>query len=323
VLYGASLPGLRLAPPIIYRGTFSAGFFQCLYQPGPAHWAMLPGTLEWHATAALVAVAGLLWPEAWLAAAAMLALSLGVAVLQASQARIPTKHAGFRARCLVAALCYLQPLVRSWARYRTRLLAYRPPRPDPGHLRGRRERLPLRGRRTVAYWTGEGYERTELLGLVIAYLNERGWGKVIDSGWSDWDLLVYCHPWTVVELRTAQQDYGGDDRVICVRYRLRPCGYLRALGALALLAAGAAAGLASWPAALAAAALLLVCGGLWWRGTRRASQALGVVDYLAGSLGLVRCAPAVPRVRDEASAVRGQESEDAGRWSGAANAVGG
>jgi GT2 family glycosyltransferase len=291
VLYGPGLPGLRLAAPIIYRGTFSAGLFQSLYQPGPAHWAMLPGTLEWHAATALVGVVALLWPLAWLAVGAMLALSLGVATLQATQARLPPQHAGFRSRCLVAALCYLQPLVRSWARYRTRLFSYRPPRPDPGHLEGRRERLPLRGCRTVAYWTDQRYERTELLGLVVAYLNERGWGKVIDSGWSDWDLLVYCHPWTMVEVRTAQQDYGGRDRVICIRYQLRPSGYLKALGALAVLAAGVAAGLPFWPAALGAGALLLMCGGLWWRGACRAAQALGVIDYLACSLGLVRCAP--------------------------------
>ncbi len=39
-MYGASLPGLRVAAPIIYRGTFGTGMFQCLYQPGAAHWAM-------------------------------------------------------------------------------------------------------------------------------------------------------------------------------------------------------------------------------------------------------------------------------------------
>jgi GT2 family glycosyltransferase len=304
VLYGASLPGLRVARPIIYRGTFSAGFFQCLYQPGPAHWAMLPGTLEWHLAAGLVAAAGLVWPAAWAVAAAMVALSLLIAVLQATQARLPARHAGFRSRCLVAWLCYAQPVVRSWARYRTRLFSYRPPRTDPDHVRGRLERLSLRGRRTVAYWTGDGYERTQLLGLVIAYLNERGWGRVIDSGWSDWDLLVYCHPWTAVEVQTAQQDYGGHDRIICVRYRLRPCRHLRALGALAVLAAGAAAGLQSWPVALGAGAALLACGGLWWRGTRRAAQALAVIDYLARGLGLVRCAP----TPGQGAGARGQPS---------------
>src|SRR5262249_6331964 len=274
------------------------GLFRWPYQPGPAPWAMLPATLEWHAAAALIALAALVWPPAWLAVAAMLGLSVGVAVLQAAQARLAPGHAGLRSRCVVAALCYLQPLVRSWVRYRTRLFSYRPPRADPQHLEGRRERLPLRGRLAVAYWTEQGYERTELLGLVIAYLNERGWGKVIDSGWADWDLRIYCHPWTAVEVCTAQQDYGGRKRLICVRYRLRPSGYLHVLGVLALLAA--AAGLLFWPAAGVAAALLLFCGGLWWLGAWRASQAVAVVDFLASSLGLVRCAPP-PLVPEEAA----------------------
>ncbi|HXG08646.1 MAG TPA: glycosyltransferase [Gemmataceae bacterium] len=81
VLYGASLRGLHLGRPIIYRGTFGTGLFQCLYQPGPAHWAMLPSTLEWHLAAALAGLAGLFWPPAWLAVAVMLGLSLAVAAL--------------------------------------------------------------------------------------------------------------------------------------------------------------------------------------------------------------------------------------------------
>jgi len=46
--------GLRFGGPIIYRGVFATGLFQCLYQRGPAHWAMLPSTLEWHLAAAVV-----------------------------------------------------------------------------------------------------------------------------------------------------------------------------------------------------------------------------------------------------------------------------
>src|SRR5207248_6595231 len=79
VLYGASLRGLRLDQAIIYRGTFGTGLFQCLYQPGPAHWAMLPSTLEWHAAAALLAVGALFWGPALAGTVAMLALSLLVA----------------------------------------------------------------------------------------------------------------------------------------------------------------------------------------------------------------------------------------------------
>src|SRR5206468_9431114 len=112
VLYGASQQGLRLSEPIIYQGVFGAGLFQCLYQPAPAHWVMLPATLEWHLAAGLVALAGFAWPTAWGVAPAMLALALLVAGLQAAQAKLPVAHDGPRARLLVAWLCYAQPLVR-------------------------------------------------------------------------------------------------------------------------------------------------------------------------------------------------------------------
>jgi hypothetical protein len=92
VLYGHSLQGLRLDPAIIYRGTFGAGLFQCLYQPGPAHWAMLPATLEWHVLIVLALAAGLLWPLARAVAGALLVLSVAVAALQAAQARLAPEH---------------------------------------------------------------------------------------------------------------------------------------------------------------------------------------------------------------------------------------
>src|SRR5262249_12326847 len=50
-LYGAALQGLRLGSAMVWRGTFGTGLSQCLSQPAPAHWAMLPATLEWHAAA--------------------------------------------------------------------------------------------------------------------------------------------------------------------------------------------------------------------------------------------------------------------------------
>jgi GT2 family glycosyltransferase len=298
VLYGPSLQGLRLTGSIIYRGTFGTGLFQCIYQPGPAHWAMLPGTLEWHLAAGLVALAALFWTPAWLAAVGMLLLSLGVAAVQAAQARLAPHHAGFRSRLLVAALCYAQPLVRSWRRYRTRLFSYRAPAADPGLGECRPERLPFSGTRAVAYWSEDGRERTELLGRVVEYLNDRGWGKTLDSGWSDWDLEVYCHPWTVVQVCTAQEDHGGGKRLIRVRYRLRASGYTAGLGALAALAGVLAAGLSVLPARVEAGLLLALatgpwafCLGAWWRGTYRAARLLGLFNAMAKKMGLVRCSP--------------------------------
>jgi glycosyltransferase involved in cell wall biosynthesis len=292
-LYGTSLQGLRLDDDIIYRGTFGTGLFQCLYQPAPAHWAMVPATLEWHLLAGLLAVAALAWPLLWVAVGIMLALALAVAALQAAQARLAARHQGWRSRLVIMALCYFQPLVRSWKRYQTRLFAYRPPAvtdaAPPGLAGNRAQKVPLTGRHTVRYWSEEGLNRTELLGLVIAYLNEHGWGKTIDSGWEDWDLEIYCHPWTVVQVCTAQEDHGAGRHLIPVRFRLRPSGYLKLLGLATLAAAGVACLFPVWPA-LVVPGLFLAAGlGMWWRGTSRASRAVRLFDRFASELGLVRC----------------------------------
>jgi hypothetical protein len=250
---------------------------------------MLPTTLEWHLLAGVAGLAALIWPLLWFDVAAMLVLSLLVAGLQAFQARLAPRHDGWLARLLVMGLCYLQPLIRSWKRYCTRVFAYRPPTANPPLVVLHAHRLPLSGQRTVLYWTEEGYDRTELLGLLIAHLNEWGWGKTIDSGWENWDVEVYCHPWTVVQICTAQEDHGGGKHLLRVRYRLRLSGYTRALGFAALLAAGSAALFLDWTPLVVAGLFLATGLALWWRGTRRAAQALALVDTLAQELHLFRC----------------------------------
>ena len=124
VVYGPSACGLRLSVPLIYRGTFGTGLFQCIYRPSASHWAMLPSSLEWLiATTCSVGLA-LVWSPFGMIALVMFGLSVVVAVLQASQVRPDRRHRRWATRPLVALLCYLQPLVRSWARYRTRLSAH-------------------------------------------------------------------------------------------------------------------------------------------------------------------------------------------------------
>jgi hypothetical protein len=291
VLYGISLRGLRLAGSIIYRGTFGSGLFQCLYQPGPAHWAMIPSTLEWHFLAGIVALAALFWPVAWIGVIAMLTVSWTVAILQALQARIHSEHDGPWARLVVGGLCYAQPLVRSWSRYCTRLIAYRPSRVNlvaPGNSLGG---LPFRGARSTAYWNEIGRDRLQLLGCVVLYLTENRWGKTVDSGWSDWDLEIYCHPWTTVQVSTAQENHGQNKHLIRVRYQLRPSGYLDGLGALAMMCGVVAAAFLHWPLALLSGILVIACLGLWWRGAFQARYALAVFDRWATDLGMIRCEP--------------------------------
>jgi hypothetical protein len=155
--------------------------------------------------------------------------------------------------------------------------------------------MPLTGIRQVSYWSEEGRDRTELLDRAVAYLDEHRWGKVIDAGWSDWDLEIYCHPWAIVKVCTSQEDHAGGRRLIRVRYRLRPNGCSKEIGVLAAVAVA----LGTWPAALAAALLLSTCVGTWWFGTRRASRVMALFDLLASQMGAIRCEPAPGPVRAE------------------------
>jgi hypothetical protein len=67
-----------------------------------------------------------------------------------SQARLAPAHRGLRSRLVVAILCYAQPLVRSWARYRTRLFHSPAPAEELAPEGSPARRFPLPGRLTVA-----------------------------------------------------------------------------------------------------------------------------------------------------------------------------
>jgi GT2 family glycosyltransferase len=286
VLYGNSLQGLRVGEPIVYRGVFGSGLFQCLYQPGPAHWAMLPSTLEWHLVTALIALAAVFWWPAALVVAGLLGLSVVVAALQARQAVLAPRHAGFVSRVLITGLCFAQPLVRSWHRYRTRLFSHAPPRTPPPCPGRRGERLPLTGRRAVAYWSESGTERTELLSLFIACLLENRWGTAIDEGWSAWDVEAHGHQWTALRICTAQEDHGGGKRLIRVRYRLRLTAFARAIGMLGIIIAGVLAFCDVTSGAAAGSLLLVLLLGVWWRGAALAGNVVEGFDRLAQGQGL-------------------------------------
>jgi hypothetical protein len=168
--------------------------------------------------------------------------------------------------------------------YRTRLFGDRGP---VGALptSGRPRPLPWTGKRTAAYWSETGPGRLELLRRVIHHLDLLRWGKTLDSGWSDWDLEIHCHRWTVVRVSTAEEDHGGGKRLIRVRYSLRPGGYLDAAGVVAALAGAGAAWLRLWPVVAAAGGLLAAGLFLWWRGTRAAARAVALFDQAAADLG--------------------------------------
>ena len=287
VVYDARATIFNLGAPIIYRGTFGTGMFQCLYQPAPAHWALIPSTLEWHGIAALLAVAALVvWPPLGWLTVAMITLAVAVAALRALASRLPAEHRHSRARVLIALLCYLQPLVRSWARYQVRLIWHELPKPDPAMSASPRSRRPWIVTRSSAYWSETGRDRIELLKKSIDYMNEYRIGKVIDSGWFDWDIGVYCQAGIVLKVATAQEDHGGGKRLVRVRYRLSVAPWL-AWSALVSFLLLATIGL-PW-AAIPGLGLIGWGGRLWWKASQTATRIVALFDRLAAELEMVSC----------------------------------
>ena len=277
VMYGPSIRGLQVTSPIIYRGTFGTGMFQCLYQPGDAHWPMAPSTFEWQVAALLFCLAGAIAPPlGWVIGAIMLGLSLLVAVLQACQAPLAITQRHTRARLIIAALCYAQPLVRSWTRYWTRLSAQRPSGADLAPADGPQERLPLSGYRSVTYWSEAPLDRTEVLRRTVTFMDEQRWGKVLDTGWFDWDLAVYCDWGLLLKVVTVQEDHGQGKRLIRIRFQLGPTARMKLLIVVSLVVLAVI--VVPYPrVAIASAAVMMSVGARsWGRGLAAASRVIAL-----------------------------------------------
>jgi GT2 family glycosyltransferase len=289
VLYGIGLRGLRLGRPLIYRGTFASGMFQCLYQPGASHWVMLPTTLEWHATAALIAVAGMGWPRLLLVAALMILVSLILNGLRACQATIPKQYDGWTSRLVVFTFTYLQPLVRSCYRYRTRLFYFHPGASTARLADDRSRPFPVSGSQSIAYWSENARDRLEILQLAVEFLKQRRWGRIVDSGWTDWDLRIYCHPLIYLQVRTTQENHGGNKRLVRLQQKMR----LRDVALVAMAAFALACLLVAGSRPMLAGAFFtlgaLTAAFLWFRATSIAGKAAAIFDRAASELRMVRC----------------------------------
>jgi cellulose synthase/poly-beta-1,6-N-acetylglucosamine synthase-like glycosyltransferase len=121
-IYGAAglVPAVRR--PMICRSLFATGFFQSLYRAAPDGWPLLCASLEFHLLVNLPLLALSVPFHFFLPlAAAGLAVSCGVCMAAAAQARLPRHQCRWWSRPLVALLFFLQPVERGWARYRSRL----------------------------------------------------------------------------------------------------------------------------------------------------------------------------------------------------------
>ena len=247
-----------------------------------AHWAMLPSTFEWQVAALLLGLAGRSSdPLGWVVGARMLGLSIWSpsckrprppwSPAHATQA-CPTPHR--RALLCPAARPVLDAIPDAASVATCSSAPIRRRRMAAG------QRLSLTGYRSVAYWSETGSDRTEILRRAVAFMDEHRWGKVLDTGWFDWDMAVYCDSGLILKVVTVQEEHGQGKRLIRIRYQLGPTARMKvARRGQPRRARDCRRDLS--PVAMAAAALLLGLGvRAWVRGLAAATRLIALFGAL-------------------------------------------
>ena len=185
---------------MIYHGVFATGFFQSIYRAEPARVVMLFTSLEYQVAVNLPLLAlvdclpgRLLIPVA----AVSLMLSLGVCVAAAAQSELPRSKRRWWSRPLMAALYFLQPIVRGWARYQGRVSIGPVPRKSVESLESLalQDAGPNLGQ--SAYWGDYSVDRVTFVKRMIDRLGEQGWKLKVDAGWCDYDVEVLGSRWAL------------------------------------------------------------------------------------------------------------------------------
>jgi len=222
-IYTASKFGVLIRRPIIYHGLFGSAGFQTLYAPEPALSLMLCTTLEYHALVTLpLWILSVTFHHLLPLAITSLLISVSVCVAAAVQAALPKKRALW-SRPLVAALFFLQPIVRGWARYQHRL-RLRPTFLAPEQTL---DSLALRaGKQSLnelAYWAeaGQSFNRLAFVVALLRRLDQRGWPNRSDIGWSEYDVEIYDTRWSKLQLTTVAEDHAQGKRLLRCRLRAR------------------------------------------------------------------------------------------------------
>jgi O-antigen biosynthesis protein len=167
----------------------------------------------------------------------MLALGPIWALYYAWHAPLEKCHQSFTSRLLIAYLAYTGPMVRTIQRYKTRANAVFGKESDE-MVRQRPTISWLRRSVHLSYWNEKYTLRESLLDRMLKLFARAGRAVAIDSGWNDYDAELRPDAWTRVELKTADEEHGGNritNRVVA-RVRLTRLSHY-ALGAGAALAA--------------------------------------------------------------------------------------
>ncbi|MBM3845315.1 MAG: glycosyltransferase [Verrucomicrobia bacterium] len=217
-IYGPAKLGVLLRGAMIYRGPFGGAHFQTLYEAQPASLLGFFISLEFHCLVTLpLFVLSAAFSSLLPLGFAALALTVGVCVMAAAQAEFPPDRARAWSRPLVGALFFLQPIVRSFARYRGRIGVPNSP-PENWARHEALERFPRTGNpEETCYLSDDAMDRKEFVSLMLKALDQQGWQSKADVGWSDHDVEIYGNRWSQCHITTV----GEGVHAGLVRCRLR------------------------------------------------------------------------------------------------------
>lgn len=219
-IYTAAQHGILLQEPIIYHGVFASGFFQRLYTPQAALPLMLGSSLMFHALVNVpLALLSVYIPFLWPAAALSVLFSVGLCLAAGLQARLPRGQTRYWSRGLVAMLFFLQPIVRGWARLRTRLFYPVRTIANPGDADCKCLPVEPDSEFKFAYWSKGGAERLTFLHIIVSMLEREALSSKLDAGWSDYDVEMASNGWSRLYLTTVCEDLEQGKRVFRCRLK--------------------------------------------------------------------------------------------------------
>jgi glycosyltransferase involved in cell wall biosynthesis len=260
-IYSASVPGVFLHPAIIYHGRYGGAGFQTLYASQPAYALMVCTSLEYHVLVTLpLWVLAVTFHYLLPLAIASLVISIGVCVWAGAQAILPRGKRRWWSRPLVAALFFLQPIVRGWARYQGRFSG----RPKPA-VQPNLDSMALRGSSQslceIRYWAEKRVDRLQWVQDLVRRFDQQGWPNKPDIGWSEFDVEIFGNRWSCLQLITVSEDHPPDRQMIrCrlwVRWSLEVRLVFWTMVALELLVLGIAANRGKWWVGVAALVISL------------------------------------------------------------------
>ena len=220
-IYTPAKIGIVTRKPMIYHGLFGSAFFQSLYQAPPSLTLLLLTSLEYHVLVTLpLLVLGSVFTYLIPLGIASMVLSVALCIAAAVQAEVPKKQKTIWSKPLVALLFFLQPIVRGWARYNSRLRLTQTPLSAHETL----DTLDLKNQdrdfSEAQYWADMPLDRLELINQILQELDKAGWQNKSDAGWNSVDVEIYGSRWCYLEVTTVAEQMGHSKQLF--RCRLKP-----------------------------------------------------------------------------------------------------